>query len=240
MASNNNIAGVMHGGRLYLAWRTAPLHFAGHQTRLQLVSSPDMGGSWDWEASLYLGTDLREPMFLSINDTLYFSFFQAGTNPVDFEPLGLYRMENLAVGVWTGPEKYGHEGEVVWEIVKVTQTRLIIRNFLVIIFRRMEPLTARATLVSTGCRGTGQTWASSTCSSTSPRTASPGSRPAPATSPTTGASQRSASVLICRSGHHTFKSFHRDHFCPGKYMGSGKERGRRRIRLGVKNILCKS
>ena len=119
MASNNNIAGVMHGGRLYLAWRTAPLHFAGHQTRLHIVSSPDMGGSWEWEATIYLGTDLREPMFLSINDTLYFSFFQAGTNPVDFEPLGLYRMENLAVGVWSGPEKYGHEGEVVWEIVKV-------------------------------------------------------------------------------------------------------------------------
>ena len=119
MASNNNIAGVMHGERLYLAWRTAPLHFAGHQTRIHLVSSPDMGESWDWEATIYLGTDLREPMFLSINDTLYFSFFQAGTNPVDFEPLGLYRMENLAVGVWTGPEKYGHEGEVVWEIVRV-------------------------------------------------------------------------------------------------------------------------
>ena len=119
MASNNNVAGVMHGERLYLAWRTAPLHFAGHQTRLHLVSSPDMGESWDWEATIYLGTDLREPMFLSINNTLYFSFFQAGTNPVDFEPLGLYRMENLAVGVWTGPDKYGHEGEVVWEIVKV-------------------------------------------------------------------------------------------------------------------------
>ena len=28
-------------------------------------------------------------------------------------------MENLAVGVWSGPQKYGHEGEVVWEIVKV-------------------------------------------------------------------------------------------------------------------------
>ena len=133
MASNNNVAGVMHGDRLYLAWRTAPLHFAGHQTRLHLVSSPDEGGSWDWEATIYLGTDLREPMFLSINDTLYFSFFQAGTNPVDFEPLGLYRMENLAVGVWTGPEKYGHEGEVVWEIVKVTQTRFKFRSFLFIL-----------------------------------------------------------------------------------------------------------
>ena len=33
MESNNNIAGVMHQDRLYLAWRTAPLHFAGRDTR---------------------------------------------------------------------------------------------------------------------------------------------------------------------------------------------------------------
>ena len=33
MESNNNIAGVLHQDRLYLAWRTAPLHFAGRDTR---------------------------------------------------------------------------------------------------------------------------------------------------------------------------------------------------------------
>ena len=33
MESNNNIAGILHQDRLYLAWRTAPLHFAGRDTR---------------------------------------------------------------------------------------------------------------------------------------------------------------------------------------------------------------
>ena len=33
MESNNNIAAVVHQDRLYLAWRTAPLHFAGRDTR---------------------------------------------------------------------------------------------------------------------------------------------------------------------------------------------------------------
>ena len=114
-ASNNNVAAAVHGDRLYLAWRTAPLHFAGHNTRIHVVSSADSGASWDMEASVFLGTDLREPMFLSINGKLFFSFFQGGTNPVDFEPLGLYRMEMVGVGEWTEPQLYGHQGEVVWE-----------------------------------------------------------------------------------------------------------------------------
>ena len=114
-ASNNNVAAAVHGDRLYLAWRTAPLHFAGHNTRIHVVSSADSGASWDMETSIFLGTDLREPMFLSISGKLFFSFFQGGTNPVDFEPLGLYRMEMVGLGEWTEPQLYGHQGEVVWE-----------------------------------------------------------------------------------------------------------------------------
>ena len=38
MESNNNIAGVFHNERVYLAWRTAPLHFAGKDTRLVVTN----------------------------------------------------------------------------------------------------------------------------------------------------------------------------------------------------------
>ena len=65
--------------------------------RIHMVSSVDFGETWDFEATIFLGTDLREPMFLSLNGHLYFSFFQAGTNPVDFEPLGLWRMKQIRV-----------------------------------------------------------------------------------------------------------------------------------------------
>ena len=81
-----------------------------------------MGETWDHEATIFLGTDLREPMFLSLDDNLYFSFFQAGTNPVDFEPLGLFRMRMIRVGEWTEPEMFGHLGEVVWEVIKENGT----------------------------------------------------------------------------------------------------------------------
>ena len=109
MESNNNVAGLQHEGRLYLAWRTAPLHFAGPDTRIHLVSSPDDGVSWDWEATLYYGRDLREPLLLSLDGRLVFSFFQGGTNPVDFEPFGLFRMTRLGLSEWTEPELWGEQ-----------------------------------------------------------------------------------------------------------------------------------
>ena len=86
------------------------------------MSSGDSGASWDHEATLYFERDLREPFFLSIEGKLIFSFFQGGTNPIDFEPFGLFRMLRLRPGEWTEPELYGHDGEVVWEIVKENGT----------------------------------------------------------------------------------------------------------------------
>ena len=71
---------------------------------------------------VYNSRDLREPLFLSIDGKLIFSFFQGGTNPIDFEPFGLFRMLRLRPGEWTEPELYGHDGEVVWEILKENGT----------------------------------------------------------------------------------------------------------------------
>ena len=86
------------------------------------MSSGDSGATWEHEATLHFGRDLREPFFLSIDGKLIFSFFQGGTNPIDFEPFGLFRMLRLRPGEWTEPELYGHHGEVVWEIVKENGT----------------------------------------------------------------------------------------------------------------------
>ena len=90
--------------------------------RIHIVSSGDSGASWEHEATLYYGRDMREPFFLSIDGKLIFSFFQGGTNPIDFEPFGLFRMLRLRPGEWTEPELYGHDGEVVWEIVQENGT----------------------------------------------------------------------------------------------------------------------
>ena len=49
---------------------------------------------------------------LPLSSRVYFFFFEGGVNPIDFEPLGLFRSERLGPGEWTEPELFGHKGEV--------------------------------------------------------------------------------------------------------------------------------
>ena len=81
-----------------------------------LVSSVDLGQSWSLETIIERGTDLREPYFLEVNGTLFFYFFEAGTNPIAFEPSFLQRIEYLNVpSQWSEPESWGQESEVAWQ-----------------------------------------------------------------------------------------------------------------------------
>jgi hypothetical protein len=114
--SNNNVALGQFDGRLFLGWRTAPLHFASTKTRMILVSSADGGRTWELEHIVEMGSDVREPCFLSFKGRLIFSFFQAGTDPFKFEPKHVWRIERLAQGQWTDPETWMEDGEVPWEI----------------------------------------------------------------------------------------------------------------------------
>jgi hypothetical protein len=91
-AANNNLDVVRHDGRVYLAFRTAPTHFASELTELYVVSSPSTGegaeASWRFEARFAMGTDLREPRFLSYEGRLFLYFAVLGTDPLKFEPQG--------------------------------------------------------------------------------------------------------------------------------------------------------
>ena len=110
--ANNNLDIVRHDGRLWLAFRTAPNHFANADTVLHVLSTEDEE-SWRLEASFERGTDLREPRFLSWNGRLFFYFSVLGTNPMDFEPQG------LMVSEWDGerfsePEAIYIERFIAW------------------------------------------------------------------------------------------------------------------------------
>ena len=85
--ANNNLDVIEHQGRVYLAFRTAPEHFASDRTELHVVSSTDQE-TWTHETSMSEGTDLREPRFLSIGDELFLYFAVLGDNPLAFEPQG--------------------------------------------------------------------------------------------------------------------------------------------------------
>lgn len=113
MRSNNNLDIVNFEGRLFLAFRTAPNHFAGTRTKLYIVSSKDQK-NWDFEAEVFMGSDMREPRFLVLGDKLMFYYFQAGKNMVSFTPQHIFAMERKGPGDWTQPVPVFEKGCVLW------------------------------------------------------------------------------------------------------------------------------
>ncbi|HND30524.1 MAG TPA: sialidase family protein [Myxococcota bacterium] len=113
--ANNNVAIAIAGGRTFVAWRTAPNHFASSETELHIVSSETNGAPWTHEATFALGTDVREPAFLLNDGQLSISFFEAGANPGAFEPIAVWHADRCRAGDW--PAQKISEGEKVpWDV----------------------------------------------------------------------------------------------------------------------------
>ncbi len=125
--SHNNLDIVWHGDRLYVAFRTAPNHFASADTRLYVVSTQDQV-TWTLEASFFHNTDLREPRFLSVGDTLFLYYALLGQNPAAFEPQGSMLTERTGPCGWTEPEPFYPEvpGFIPWRAKQVGDTAYVI------------------------------------------------------------------------------------------------------------------
>lgn len=113
MPANNNLDVAFHHGRYYLAFRTAPSHFASEKAKIYVVSSQDQE-NWDFEASFHLGSDLREPRLLSFSEGLFLYFAVLGTNPLDFEPVGMMVSQFIQAVQWTEPEYFYGDGFIPW------------------------------------------------------------------------------------------------------------------------------
>ncbi|WP_437901156.1 hypothetical protein [Sorangium sp. So ce124] len=97
--ANNNLDVVAHEGRYFLAFRTAPNHFASDRAELYVVSSTDQA-RWTVETRVALGTDVREPRLLSYGGALYLYFAVLGKDPTKFEPQG------TMFAVYEGPGRF--------------------------------------------------------------------------------------------------------------------------------------
>ncbi len=111
--ANNNLDIVRHDGRLFLAFRTAPTHFASSDVTLHVVSTTDEV-TWQSEASFNLDRDLREPRLLSWEGKLFLYFAALGTNPLAFEPGEAKLSEYMGPGDWTEPEDFYLPGFIPW------------------------------------------------------------------------------------------------------------------------------
>jgi hypothetical protein len=115
-ASNNNLDAVRHtDGFVYLAFRTAPHHFANPDTAIYVVRSRDEE-RWELEARFALGTDLREPRLLSLGDRLLLYVSRLGREPLAFEPQGMSVAERDAHGTWSALEPMGPPGIMGWRV----------------------------------------------------------------------------------------------------------------------------
>ena len=113
--SNNNLSIALHRGRLFLAFRTAPTHFASAEARLVVLSSADLGHTWARETEIATGRDLREPFLLEVDGRLLLYFVELGVHAWAFEPHALWRSGRCGDGCWTAPEEWGGPEEVAWD-----------------------------------------------------------------------------------------------------------------------------
>ena len=113
MAANNNLDITCYQGFFYIAFRTAPTHFASDKTRLLILRSADRK-TWEHAGEFQVKRDIREPRFLLFKDTLFLYYFQAGTHPLKFEPQRVFVTSCTGGGQWTEPVPVFRPGYVVW------------------------------------------------------------------------------------------------------------------------------
>lgn len=140
MPASNNLDVIRHGGRVFLAWRTAPDHFASADALIHVVSSADEV-EWEHGATFNVGRDLREPRFLELQGTLLLYMTVLGTDPLAFAPYDVVVAERIAAGQWSEPQSLRRADTVVWR-TKVTQGQPMIVSYTGGggIFGDMEPL----------------------------------------------------------------------------------------------------
>ena len=114
LPANNNLDLTRFGGRLFLAWRTAPTHWASDQARLHVASAPGLEGPWRPELTVALGTDVREPRFVAAPDALHLFWMELGSNPRKFQPKQVHHATSAGDGTWSEPSPLGVPGVVPW------------------------------------------------------------------------------------------------------------------------------
>jgi hypothetical protein len=110
--SNNNLDVVFYNEKYYLAFRTAPTHFASKKTRLFVMSSKDFI-TWEYETEFFVEADIREPRFSIFKDKLFLYFFEGGTKMFRFQPKYIWATELNDTG-WSKKINTNLDGYVDW------------------------------------------------------------------------------------------------------------------------------
>ncbi len=113
--SNNNLDIIKFQDKYYVAFRTAPTHFASKKAMLYIISSTDLK-TWKYEYTIAMKSDLREPRFAILKDSLYLYYFRGGTKMLKFEPKEVLVTVTKGNKDWTAPSTIGIDGYVPWRL----------------------------------------------------------------------------------------------------------------------------
>lgn len=124
-ANNNLDATRTPNGEVFLAFRSAPHHFASSDTRIIVLRSRDEL-HWDLDATFHLGHDLREPRLLAVDEQVLLFVSRLGADALAFEPAGLSRAIRRPDGVWSSLEPAGPPGAIGWRARRLGDVPVLI------------------------------------------------------------------------------------------------------------------
>ncbi|MFH1466377.1 MAG: hypothetical protein ABIO70_18480 [Pseudomonadota bacterium] len=115
--ANNNLDVLDVDDTIFLAWRTAPTHFASEEATIYVVSSTDEE-QWGYETTVHLGTDVREPRLAYLRESrrLFLYFAVLGTDPFSFEPQGTMYVVREHDGTWSEPAWLRQDTFIPWRV----------------------------------------------------------------------------------------------------------------------------
>ncbi|HRW38903.1 MAG: exo-alpha-sialidase [Acidimicrobiales bacterium] len=113
-AANNNLDAARHDGRLWLAVRTAPTHYASAAARLLVLVSDDEGARWVLDHEVAMGRDVREPRLVPWRGRLLLVWFTGGTSATRLEPDRIH-VAVRATG-WSEPAAVSPPDCIPWRI----------------------------------------------------------------------------------------------------------------------------
>ena len=112
--SNNNLDLMKYNGKYFLAFRTAPTHFASEKTKLYIISTTDFQ-NWNYEKEFFCKSDMREPRFLVHNEKLLLYYFEGGKRMFRFEPRKIMVSE-FKEEKFSEPQSINLDGYVPWRL----------------------------------------------------------------------------------------------------------------------------
>ncbi len=119
--ANNNLDAVAFNNAYYLAFRTAPSHFASKKTRLVILKTTNLV-DYAIDTTFGIDNDIREPRFCVKGDSMLLYFFEGGSKKFKFEPKKVWALVKTTSSSWTVPIDQQLDGYVPWRVRNINGT----------------------------------------------------------------------------------------------------------------------